>query len=39
MNLPMNFSGQLALGNALFWTIVTPLILWQLSGLPLFSTC
>jgi Ca-activated chloride channel homolog len=39
MNLPMNFSGQLALGNALFWTIVTPLILGQLSGLPLFSTC
>lgn len=39
IKLPMNLSGQLALGNALFWTIVIPLILWQLSSLPFFSTC
>ncbi|MBD2512591.1 VWA domain-containing protein [Nostoc muscorum FACHB-395] len=39
IKLPMNLSGQLVLGNALFWTIVIPLILWQLSSLPFFSTC
>ncbi|MEH1960319.1 MAG: VWA domain-containing protein [Nostoc sp.] len=39
IKLPMNLSGQLVLGNALFWTIVIPLILWQLSSLPFFSIC
>ncbi len=39
LKFPMNFSGQLALGNALFWTVVTPLIIWQVSGLPIFSSC
>lgn len=42
MSLPMNLSGQLALGNALFWSILTPIILWQawrLLGLPLLSSC
>lgn len=39
MHLPMNLSGLLALGNALFWTIVTPLIIWRLFGLPFLSAC
>jgi len=42
IGLPMNLSGQLALGNALFWSVLTPLILWQvwqLLGLPFFSSC
>jgi Ca-activated chloride channel homolog len=40
--LPMNLSGQLSLGNALFWSVLTPLLLWQIwqfLGLPLFSSC
>lgn len=42
MKLPMHLSGQLALGNALFWSIATPLILWrllQMIGLRFFSPC
>jgi len=42
MGLPMNLSGQLALGNALFWSVLTPLILWQvwqILNLPFFSSC
>jgi Ca-activated chloride channel family protein len=42
MGYPINLSGQIALGNALFWTILTPIILWQiwrLFGLPFFSAC
>jgi len=42
MGLPMNLSGQLALGNALFWSVLTPIILWQvwrLLGLSFFSSC
>ena len=38
-SLPMNLSGQLSLGNALFWSVLTPLILWQFLGLPFFSSC
>ncbi|WP_026731202.1 vWA domain-containing protein [Fischerella sp. PCC 9605] len=38
-NLPMNLSGQLAIGNALFWTVVTPLIMWRVWGLPFLSSC
>lgn len=40
--LPMNLAGQLSLGNALFWSVLTPLLLWQIwqfLGLPLFSSC
>ena len=42
MKLPMNLAGQLALGNALFWSIATPLVVWrlgQLFGSPFFSSC
>ena len=39
LSLPMNLSGQLALGNALFWTVLVPSMLWRLSGLPFFSPC
>jgi Ca-activated chloride channel homolog len=42
IKLPMNLSGQLALGNALFWSVATPLIAWQLwraFGLPFLSSC
>lgn len=42
VGLRMNLSGQLALGNALFWSILTPLILWQIwrvLGWSLFSPC
>lgn len=42
LGYPMNLAGQLALGNALFWSALTPLILWQvwkLLGLPFFSSC
>ncbi|MCW6036187.1 VWA domain-containing protein [Spirulina subsalsa FACHB-351] len=40
----MNTSGQLALGNAFFWTAATPGILWKISNLldlalPFFSGC
>ena len=28
--MPMNFSGRLALCNALFWTVATPLIVWRI---------
>lgn len=35
-------SGHFALGNALFWSVLTPIILWRLwefLGLPFFSAC
>jgi Ca-activated chloride channel family protein len=38
-NLPPNLAGQLALGNALFWSVVTPMIVWRLFGLPFGSSC
>jgi Ca-activated chloride channel family protein len=28
--MPMNFAGRLALSNALFWTVATPLIVWRI---------
>jgi Ca-activated chloride channel homolog len=42
--MPINFSGRLALGNALFWTAATPGILWGIYqlfnlGLPFISRC
>jgi Ca-activated chloride channel family protein len=42
MKYHWSLAGQLALGNAIFWSVVTPLILWQmwkLLGLPFFSYC
>lgn len=42
MKYHWSLAGRLASGNALFWSIVTPLILWrlwQLLGLPFFSSC
>ncbi|MBZ8181733.1 vWA domain-containing protein [Oscillatoria salina] len=45
MQMPINLAGQLALGNAFFWTAATPGIiigiyrLLNLSGLPFFSSC
>ncbi|MBR8840174.1 MAG: VWA domain-containing protein [Stigonema ocellatum SAG 48.90 = DSM 106950] len=38
-NLPMNLSGQLVIGNALFWTVLIPLIMWKRLGLPFLSSC
>ncbi len=42
MNYPMNISGKYAVFNALFWTALTPIIvwqIWQILGLPIFSAC
>lgn len=44
LKMPMNQAGQFALGNALFWTVLTPIILWQLYSLfdlvlPFFGQC
>jgi Ca-activated chloride channel family protein len=42
MKYHWSLAGRLALGNALFWSVVTPIILWQmwkLLGLPFFSSC
>lgn len=42
MKYHWSLSGQLALGNALFWSVVTPLIIWRLwpgLGLRFFSSC
>jgi len=38
LKLPMNIAGQIALGNALFWTVVTPIMIW-LFGIPFMSHC
>ncbi|XWK90809.1 MAG: vWA domain-containing protein [Phormidium sp.] len=39
MNQPPNLGGQLAIGNALFWTVLTPIIVWRIFGLPFGSVC
>lgn len=44
LQMRMDISGQLALGNAWFWTALTPLIIWQLYrlfnfALPFISQC
>lgn len=42
MKLDMPLAGQLSLGNAFFWSVLTPIIIWQLwriLNLPLFSSC
>ena len=38
-NLPMNLSGQLVIANVLFWTMLIPLIMWKVLGLPFLSSC
>ena len=39
-SLPMDLAGQLALGNALFWTMATPGIVWRIAGgLVFLSAC
>jgi Ca-activated chloride channel family protein len=42
MKYHWSLAGRLALGNALFWSVVTPMILWrlwQILGFPFFSSC
>lgn len=39
LKLSMSLAGRLALGNALFWTVLTTIVVWRLSGLPLISSC
>ncbi len=39
LKLPMNTAGQISLGNALFWTVLTPIIIWQVWGIPFMSPC
>ena len=42
MRLEMPLAGQLSLGNALFWSVLTPILIWQilkLLDLPFFSAC
>jgi Ca-activated chloride channel homolog len=42
LKFPMHTAGQLAIGNAFFWSGLTPLIVWQLwqfFGLPWFTAC
>lgn len=42
MKYHWSLAGRLALGNALFWSVVTPMILWRLwlmFGFPSFSSC
>lgn len=37
--LTMDISGRLALANALFWTVLTSVLLWKFWGIPFFSGC
>lgn len=40
MKMPINLAGQLAVGNAFFWTVATPFIVWRLAaGFPFVSRC
>lgn len=39
IGLDMTLSGQLALGNALFWTVLTMIVVWRLFGLPFTGAC
>jgi len=39
IGLDMTLSGQLALGNALFWTVFTIVVVWRLFGLPFTGAC
>lgn len=39
IGLNMTLGGQIALGNALFWTVLTLTLIWRLWGLPFGSSC
>ena len=39
IGLNMTLSGQFAIGNALFWTILTLTLIWRLWGLPFGASC
>ncbi|MCT7956821.1 vWA domain-containing protein [Laspinema palackyanum] len=39
MGLDMTLAGQMALGNALFWTIVTLIAIWKGFGIPFGNPC
>jgi Ca-activated chloride channel family protein len=42
MKYHWSLAGRLALGHALFWSVITPVILWRLwlmLGFPLFTNC
>jgi len=39
LKLSMSLAGRLALSNALFWSILIPILLWRLSSLPLIFLC
>jgi Ca-activated chloride channel family protein len=39
IGLDMTLGGQLALGNALFWTVLTMIVVWRLFGLPFAGSC
>ncbi len=39
IGLDMTLGGQLALGNALFWTVLTIVVVWRLFGLPFAGSC
>jgi Ca-activated chloride channel family protein len=39
MGLDMTLAGQIALGNALFWTIVTLIAIWKGFGIPFGNPC
>lgn len=39
IGLDITLAGQLALGNALFWTVLTAIVVWRLFGLPFAGTC
>ena len=39
IGLDMTLGGQLALGNALFWTVLTIILVWRLFGLPFTGDC
>ncbi len=40
LHIPMDLAGKAALGNAYFWTLATPGIIWRLAGgIPFISQC
>jgi hypothetical protein len=36
---PFNLAGKLALGNAFFWTALTPGLIWRLSSFSFLTLC
>lgn len=37
--MTMDISGKLALSHALFWTVLTTILLWRIWGIPFLSAC